>query len=190
MKKLKISRRKFVEAAALGAGSWAILSSSRLLASESSTMAPVLKNVWNQAKEYTMEFAEAMPDGKYVFKPTEEVFSFADQLLHVAGANYWFFARIKGEKSPQPEDAFKSEGKTRDDVVKLLKESFVYGDQVMNELTDKMLNEEITMGENKLMMWKLILFLSDHITHHRGQMVVYLRLNGIKPPQYRSGFFG
>jgi uncharacterized damage-inducible protein DinB len=31
---------------------------------------------------------------------------------------------------------------------------------------------------------------ADHITHHRGQIVVYLRLNGIKPPQYRSGFFG
>ncbi|MFA9454721.1 MAG: DinB family protein [Candidatus Aminicenantaceae bacterium] len=46
------------------------------------------------------------------------------------------------------------------------------------------------MGKNKLAAWKLVLFCVDHITHHRGQTVVYLRLNGIKPPQYRSGFFG
>ena len=50
--------------------------------------------------------------------------------------------------------------------------------------------QETKVGENAIAKWKLILFGMDHVTHHRGQMVVYLRLNGIKPPQYRSGYFG
>jgi uncharacterized damage-inducible protein DinB len=190
MEKSKVSRRQFVGTTALGIGCLAVGSTSRLFASESSSLVPVLQNVWKQGKEYTMEFAQAMPDDKYGFKPTEEVFSFAEQLLHVAGSNYWFFASMKGEKTPQPEEAFKPEGKTKEDVIKMVEESFAYGDGVVDGLTEEAVHEEMTMGKNKLIMWKILLFCVDHITHHRGQMVVYLRLNGIKPPQYRSGFYG
>ncbi len=186
----KISRRQFVGTTALGIGCLAAGSTSKLFADESSSMVPLMQNVWKQAKAYTMEFAEAMPEEKYGFKPTEEVFSFAEQLLHLAGANFWFFASIKGEKPPQPEEALNAEGKTKKDVVDMVEESFAFGDTVIDGLTDKILHEEVAMGENKLVVWKLLLFSSDHLTHHRGQLVVYLRLNGIKPPQYRSGFFG
>lgn len=50
--------------------------------------------------------------------------------------------------------------------------------------------EEIPMGRSKAAKWKTLLFCEEHIAHHRGQIVVYLRLNGIIPPQYKSGFFG
>ena len=117
-------------------------------------------------------------------------FLFSEQLLHLAGSNYWFFSALKGAKPSQAEDAFKSEGKTKSDVVKLLEESFAYGDEVINGLTNTIANEEVTVGKNKMAKWKAILFCVDHITHHRGPIVVYLRLKGIKPPQYRCGFFG
>jgi uncharacterized damage-inducible protein DinB len=149
-----------------------------------------LKNVWDKSKEYTREFAEAMPDDKYGFKPTEEVWSFAEQLLHLAGVNYWFFATLKGEKPPKSEKDLKAKGTAKKDVISMLEESFKYGDGFVEGLTDKIAHEEITRGKNKMAKWKIILFCVDHITHHRGQMVVYLRLNGIKPPQYRSGFWG
>ena len=57
-------------------------------------------------------------------------------------------------------------------------------------MDDAAAEAEVSMGKRKLSAWKVILFCADHISHHRGQAVVYLRLNGIKPPQYRSGFFG
>jgi uncharacterized damage-inducible protein DinB len=189
MGKLKISRRQFVGTSALGVGYLAAGSTSRLFASDTTSMVPVLQNVWKQAKEYTMDFAAAMPDEKFVFKPTEEVYSFAEQLMHLAGANYWFFASIKGEKPPQSEEALEAEGKSKKDVITMVKDSFAYGDAVVDGLTADMMSKEITMGKNKIALWKIFLFCVDHITHHRGQMVVYLRLNGIKPPQYRSGFF-
>jgi uncharacterized damage-inducible protein DinB len=61
---------------------------------------------------------------------------------------------------------------------------------VISGLTEKTATEEISMGRNKLAKWKTLLFCAEHIAHHRGQIVVYLRLNGITPPQYKSGFFG
>jgi uncharacterized damage-inducible protein DinB len=136
-----------------------------------------------------LEFARAMPEEKYGFKPTDEVFSFAEQLLHLAGANSWFFSAIKGEKPSMSEEALKAEGKSGADVKKLLEDSFSLGDEVVGGMDDTAAGKEVTMGKRKLAAWKLVLFCADHITHHRGQTVVYLRLNGIKPPQYRSGFF-
>jgi uncharacterized damage-inducible protein DinB len=190
MTQSKISRRKFVTTTALGAGGLAVTSTSKLFAGGKSDFIPTMKNVWAKSKESFLEFAKAMPDEKYGFKPTEEVFSFAEQVLHAIGGNYWFFASLKGEKPPKPEEALKAEGKTKADIIKLLEESDAYADEFMNGLTEEMAHEEAKMGENAIAKWKLILFSFDHITHHRGQLVVYLRLNGIKPPQYRSGYFG
>ena len=190
MSQSKISRRKFVTATALGAGALAVTSSSRLFAGGESDFVPTVKNVWTKSKESFLEFAQAMPEDKYGFKPTEEVMSFAEQVLHAIGGDFWFFATLKGEKPPKPEDALKAEGKTKADIIKLVEESQAYGDEFFNGLNETIAHEEAKMGENTIAKWKLILFSFDHITHHRGQLVVYLRLNGIKPPQYRSGYFG
>ena len=190
MKKSGISRRRFVGTVAAGAGTFTMASASRLFASGSAALAPTLKNVWIKAKEYTLEFAQAMPDDRYGFKPTPEVFSFAEQLVHIAGSNYWFFSALKGEKPPLSEEALKAQGKSKDDVVKLLKESFALGDAYVEALTESTALEELEVGKNKIAKWKVLLFAVDHLTHHRGQLVVYLRLNGTKPPEYRSGLWG
>jgi len=190
MQRTTITRRKFVGSAALGAGVMALAPSAPIFAAQSMPPAVTLKKVWKESKEYMLEFAQAMPEDKYGFKPTEEVYSFAGQLLHLAGANYWFFSTLKGVKPPISEDAFEAEGKSGAEVKKLVEDSFAYGDEVVDGMDDTSAAAEVTMGKNKLAAWKLVLFCADHITHHRGQAVVYLRLNGIKPPQYRSGFFG
>ena len=190
MSQSKISRRKFVGTAALGTGTLALTASTRLFAGGSPEIAPVIQNVWEQSTAYLMDFAEAMPENKYGFKPTDEVFSFAEQLLHLAGTNYWVFSTMKGEKPPGSEEDLKAEGKSKGEVVNMLKESFAYGKDVISGMTEEKAAAEISMGRNKMAAWKMLLFCADHITHHRGQIVTYLRLNGIKPPAYRSGFFG
>jgi uncharacterized damage-inducible protein DinB len=189
MEKVKISRRKFMGSTVVGAGCLSVLPASRLFAEESTSLSQTIKNVWKQGREYTLEFANAMPEEKFVFKPTEEVFSFAEQLMHLVGGNYWFFSRLKDEKPLKGEDELKAEGKSKSEVIGFLEESFKYGDDFIDKLTDQIAHEEISAGENKIAKWKTILFCCEHITHHRGQLVVYLRLNGIKPPDYRSGYF-
>ena len=185
----QFSRRNFLGTTALGTGFLALMAAD-LKGQESPSLAPTVTKVWQTGRDYTLEFAKAMPDADFAFKPTPEVFSFAEQLLHLAGTNYWFFSAIKGEKSPKPQDTFAAEGKKKEEVVKILVESFKYGDEVINGFTEKSAAELVILGSNKLAKWKLILFCVDHIVHHRGQMVTYLRLKGIKPPQYRAGFFG
>ena len=128
METSKNSRRNFIKNTALGAGFLAATSSSRLFSQDTGALAPVVKNVWNTSKDYLMAFANAMPDEKYTFKPTEEVFSFAEQILHLVGTNYWVFSNIKGEQPPKAQEAFNSEGKSKSDVIALLKESFSYGE--------------------------------------------------------------
>jgi uncharacterized damage-inducible protein DinB len=184
-----MTRRNFVQAAGLGAGVLAAGGmTARLLAGELSTDAYL--KVWEQSQAYTLECAEAMAEENYTFKPNPEIFSFAEQLLHVAGSQYFFMSRIKGEDNPKQRDDFKSEGKSKADVVALLRESFEYGAKVLRSMTTEQFDGEIPFGERKISKKNAFLFCCDHTTHHRGGMVIYLRLKGIKPPQYRCGFLG
>jgi len=147
-----------------------------------------LKNNWQSVSEYYMEAANLMPEEHFGFKPTKEIFSYAEQLLHVAGGNFFFAAKVKGDKPPKPEDAFKAEGKSKKEVVALLKESFDYVINVIDQLPEEKIKSKIEFGKKQMPISQILLFASEHAIHHRGQMIIYLRLKGITPPKYRSGF--
>jgi uncharacterized damage-inducible protein DinB len=184
-----MSRRNFVQVAGLGAGVLATGGmTARLLAGEAGNDAYL--KVWEQSQAYTVECAEAMAEEHYAYKPNPEIFSFAEQLLHVAGSQFWFMSTIKGEKNPKQRDDFNSEGKTKADVVALLKESFDYGAKVLGSMKAEQFAGEVAFGERKISKKNAFLFCCDHTTHHRGGMVIYLRLKGVKPPQYRVGYLG
>jgi len=138
---------------------------------------------WQQAKDYSVKVAEAMPEEHYNFKPTPEIMSFGEQVAHTAGASYWFASKITG--GPNLGKEFKVEGKTRDQIIEHLKKSFDYIEKVLTQLTDEEAAKVIPLfGEVKLTKAQTLLAIRDHTTHHRGSMVIYLRLKGIKPPQY------
>ena len=71
--------------------------------------------------------AEDFPEDKYDFKPTPAQRSFAEQLLHVAGANYFFINPVMGQKPPAAEDPKRDQYKTKADVVAFVKKSFADG---------------------------------------------------------------
>src|SRR5260370_35554311 len=71
--------------------------------------------------------AEDFPEDKYDFKPTPAQRSFAEQLLHMAGANYFFINIANGEKPPAQEDPSRAKYKTKADVVAFVKKSFADG---------------------------------------------------------------
>jgi uncharacterized damage-inducible protein DinB len=138
---------------------------------------------WQRAKEYSIKFAEAMPEEHYNFKPTPEIMSFGEQVVHTAGASFWFASKIIGEPSPAKE--FKAEGKSKAQIIEHLKKSFDYVEKALNGLKDSEVESVIPLfGDLKLSKAQTFMTIRDHTTHHRGQMVIYLRLKGIKPPQY------
>jgi uncharacterized damage-inducible protein DinB len=143
---------------------------------------------WQSVAKYYMEAANMMPAEHFTFKPTKEIFSYAQQILHVAGANFYFAAMAKGEKSPKPREAFKAEGKSKKEVIALLKESFAYGMKVIESMSGEQLKSRKEFAGKKHSLATILLFCCEHAVHHRGQMIIYLRLKGIKPPKYTSGY--
>lgn len=137
------------------------------------------------ARDYSVEMAGIMPEEHYGFKPTPEIMSFAEQIAHDASSIYWFAAKIKGEENPGK--AFKLEGKTKAEIITYLKEAFAYALKVLSGLTDPQAAEKIPVwGDKVLTRSGIFMLMKDHTTHHRGQMVIYLRLKGLKPAEFRG----
>lgn len=143
--------------------------------------------VWERAKAYTLEVAEAMPAEKYQYRPTEEVDTYAGHLVHTADNWFGLCGRFVKEEGWPLEDKIDSETASKEDIIKHLKASFAYADEAFYGLSDEELEAEAPKFWSKGASKKVILMLMrDHMTHHRGMLVIYLRENGIKPPRYRG----
>lgn len=132
--------------------------------------------------------ADAMPAAGYAFKPTTGEFSeartFGEQVKHVACANFAFFNQI--EKKDPPADCAHggpSPAATKAELTAYLRESFTYAQRVLGTMTAANALEpaggpyggdSTRLGLTTLAVW--------HASDHYGQLVVYLRMNGIVPP--------
>jgi uncharacterized damage-inducible protein DinB len=143
-------------------------------------------------KEFT-DAADAMPEDKYSFAPTNGEFkgvrTFAQQVKHVAAVNYIFGSSILGEKPPV--DVGGENGpdsvKTKAEIMKFLNDSFVYLKKALGSITDKNQLDQVTVfGEMKMARASVGAFSTAHPFDHYGQMVEYLRMNGIIPPASRK----
>lgn len=143
-----------------------------------------IKN-WERAKAYTKEYLEAMPESGYNLKPTPEMRSFAEQMLHLADANYVFASAASGVKSPIGQgEAEKSTDKSKAAVTKLVLASYDFVINNTKNLTAAQSAENIKLfGQFEMTKGSAIDKCFEHQTHHRGQTTVYLRLAGAKPPQ-------
>lgn len=137
---------------------------------------------------------EAMPEDKYGFAPTNGEFkgvrTFAQQVKHVAAVNYMVAAAILGEKPPlelggeNGPDSMKSKA----DIVKFAKDSFAYAHKAVATITAENATGEVNspFGNGKATRAGLANVFSWHGFDHYGQMVEYLRMNGIVPPASRN----
>lgn len=139
--------------------------------------------------------AEAMPADKFNFAPSpslgefKDSRTFAQQVSHVATANYQFAATILGEKPPVNTEGPNENGpaslKTKDDIVKYLKDSFAYVHKAIATITPENALEPVTVSFGKSTRLGLASMAAWHGFDHYGQMVIYLRMNGIVPPASR-----
>lgn len=143
-----------------------------------------------------MEFvptADAMPEDKFSFAPTNGEFkgvrTFAGQIKHTAAVNYEFAAAILGEKPPV--DIGEEEGpesvKSKADIMKYLNDSFAYLHKAVASINEKNVVEPIKspFGEGTVTRLGMATLAVGHIGNDYGQMVEYLRMNGIIPPASR-----
>src|SRR5438552_10377872 len=90
------------------------------------------KTTWESTRNLVIGIVEVMPEDKYDFKPTPNVRTFRDNVIHLIGENYLFFGRVAGENLANPAQNLKS----RDELIKALRESYDYGAKVWAALTD------------------------------------------------------
>ncbi len=138
-----------------------------------------------QEKEF-VDAADAMPSDKFDYAPTAGEFkgvrSFGSQVKHVAGANYYFFAKWNVPNTKNPDDIARLSGKT--EIMQALRDSFAYEHAALNTITAANAFEPMgTGGDTRAGMATHAL---AHMMDHYGQMVEYLRMNGIVPPASRK----
>ena len=142
---------------------------------------------WNDIGRKLIAMAEDFPEDKYDFKPTPAQRSFAEQLLHAAGANYFFINVASGQKPPDQEDPTRAKYKTKADVVAFVKKSFDDGAAVIKSKGDAgMAGMMVDPFENKqVRVFEWAYGFMEHSGEHYGQLVVYYRVAGLVPPESR-----
>ena len=138
----------------------------QLLATANEQLLATLEN----SRKYTLSVAEAMPESSYSFRPTEGVWNFGELLNHIAyGIQWWEANYVKGVQTDWAPPAPKA---SRQETIAYLRDAFA---GLGKTLEKEPLGDEAIKGFHAT---------TDHITHHRGQAVIYLRCKGITPPEY------
>jgi uncharacterized damage-inducible protein DinB len=138
---------------------------------------------WQRAKAYTKAYLDAMPADGYGFKPTPEIRSFAQQMLHLADANYFFISTANGKPSPMGEKSVeKSVDPTKEATTKAVMDSYDYVISSLQAITPDQLQQTASLEGHPVSKANIFGKAFEHQTHHRGQCTIYLRLKGVTPP--------
>ncbi|AUD00601.1 DinB family protein [Spirosoma pollinicola] len=139
---------------------------------------------WQRAKEYTKEYLDVMPEDGVNYKPTPEIRSFAEQMLHLTAANYNFGALASGKPNPMQGKKLEemSELKTKAALTKAVMDSYDFMIDAVKGMTEAQLAESVKMGPREMTKEVVLAKAFEHQTHHRGQCTIYIRMKGVKPP--------
>ena len=142
---------------------------------------------WNDVGRKLIAMAEDFPEDKLDFKPTPAQRSFAEQLLHAAGANYFFTNLAMGQKPPAEEDPKRDQYKTKADIVAFVKKSFADGAAAIKAKGDKGMTDLLVdpFSHQQVRVSDLAYGFIEHCGEHYGQLVGYYRLAGLVPPESR-----
>jgi len=144
---------------------------------------------WERAKAYTVDYLNTMPADKYSFKAVDSIRSFAQQMLHLASGNVFLMMNATS-LPPLPwlseglENRKTAQGK--DSVMYFVTASYDYCLNTVKNFDVNKWGEKVklfnTYDETRFAVMNKVF---EHQNHHRGQTTIYIRLNGIKPPQER-----
>lgn len=139
---------------------------------------------WQRAKEYTKEYLDVMSEEGMSYKPTPDIRSFADQMLHLANANYNFGAIVSGKANPMQGKKMEemADLKTKAALTKAVMDSYDFVIDAVKGMSDAQLAETVKMGPREMTREVALAKAFEHQTHHRGQCTIYIRMKGIKPP--------
>ncbi|HEY4208671.1 MAG TPA: DinB family protein [Puia sp.] len=144
-------------------------------------------NDWERSKAYTQEYLNTMPADKYSFKAVDSIRSFAQQMLHLASANIFLINMATGATpsfNPRGLEG-RASAQTRDSVMYYVNASYDYAIKAVKELDGSKLGEMIGQNGRQASRFAILEKALEHQAHHRGQTTIYIRLQGIRPPNER-----
>ncbi len=141
--------------------------------------------VWLEAREHCLAVANAMPEEKYSYKPTDVSKTFAEQMVHIAYTVELLTKRyVQGmEVTPNTPDASQL---SKAQIIKMLEEGFDYTTNIIISIEQEQLDETCVMyhSGNTVSRAFAMFYVQDHMANHRSKANLYLRLNNINPPEY------
>lgn len=160
--------------------------SSPLFAQENSFIKDYLERLENSRK-YLLLVAETMPEDSYDFRASPESMTFAENLMHIGYAMDWHSQSLLGGRESREwktDTIFKVANKSKEEMIAIVDKTFDESILLIKQFDATQLDDELDyFGLNRTKR-QIFLLLTDHVTHHRGQMLVYMRLNGLVPPRY------
>lgn len=139
---------------------------------------------WNNSKDYLIAIAQAMPEKQYDYKPSERQMTFAAQLLHIRGNMEWLGNTYFTENSFDRNALTKNIPESKNEIITALQNSFDAVYAFAKAYPEAKFAESVDFFAGPKSRYQILNLLQDHVSHHRGQLIVYLNLNQIEPPKY------
>jgi uncharacterized damage-inducible protein DinB len=144
-----------------------------------------LRQFWQMMSGYIAQAAQDMPEEKYSYRPTPEVRSFGEIIGHVAGAQNLMCAAALGEQ-PRAEDEIEKSVKDKAGLIRALQQSTEYCGRAFQQ-TDAATRAPAELFGMKVTRFHALALNTTHDGEHYGNLVTYLRMNGMVPPSSRGG---
>jgi len=139
----------------------------------------------DNSQKYLLEMAKSMPEDKYSFRASVDEMTFAEQLVHIAGGVDWHGQTLIIGRNERAENdsTFNAARKSKQQIIDLLTKTFKETSTALRKFSGARLDERVNYFSKNRSKRQIFMLLSDHITHHRAQLIVYMRLNGVPPPE-------
>jgi len=139
---------------------------------------------WQRAKAFTQEYLDTMPADGLDYKPTPEIRSFREQMLHLANGNFNFASAASGKANPyQGKNLEKMEDfNSKEALTKIVANSYDFAIASLDGLSEADMGASIKLFGRDMTRGVAYAKAFEHQTHHRGQATIYIRMKGVKPP--------
>ena len=136
---------------------------------------------WKNAAQYTINLIDSMPAEHFDFRPTPEIRMFKEQIVHIVDNMTWLSSSYLGAKEFDAKKPM-----TKNEHMEYMRAGCEYAGKAMAiALRDSsLMNTKKDFFAGPMNGRQIIRLMHDHMTHHRGQLIIYLRLKGVKPPKY------
>ena len=152
------------------------------VSAQNNALSADVRSDYKSIRTYFTRAAEKMPEENYPFKPSPDVRSFAQQVAHVADDQYNLCAPARNETRKAAYTHIEDTLSKKAELLAALKDAFAYCDAAYDALTDASGAEMVNFGKSSRTRFAMLNWNLWHTWEHYGNVVVYLRINGVVPP--------